>query len=93
MKSQLRCDDSIATPLKIIYENILSSGIYHDIWKSANLTPIHTKGGKQLVNNYPCYQYVVKISRNLFSTNNNNNKIFIYRWFYTIACIYKAYNI
>ena len=46
------CDDSLATPLRIIYENILSSGIYPDIWKSANLTPIHRKGDKQLVNNY-----------------------------------------
>ena len=51
----LMCDDSIATPLRIIYENILSSGIYPNIWKSANLTPIHKKGDKQLVNNLSTY--------------------------------------
>ena len=33
----IMCDDAIATPVKIIYENILSSGIYPGIWKSANL--------------------------------------------------------
>ena len=48
----IMCDDAIATPLKIIYENILSSGLYPDIWKSADLTPIHKKSDKQLVNNY-----------------------------------------
>ena len=46
----IMCDDAIATPLKTIYEKILSSGIYPDIWKSANLTPIHKKGDKQLLN-------------------------------------------
>ena len=50
--AQMLCDDAIATPLKIIYENILSSEIYPDMWKSANLTPIHKKGDKQLVINY-----------------------------------------
>ena len=40
----IMCDDSIATPLRIIYENILSSGIYPNIWKSANLSPIHKNG-------------------------------------------------
>ena len=48
----IMCADSIATPLRIIYENILSSGIYPNIWKSANLTPIHTKGDNQLVDDY-----------------------------------------
>ena len=32
----IMCDDFVATPFKIIYENILSSGIYTYIWKSAN---------------------------------------------------------
>ena len=48
----IMCDDFMGNPLRIIYENILSSGIYPGIWKSANLTPIHKKGDKQLVNNY-----------------------------------------
>ena len=46
------CDETIAPPLKLIYEQILATGIFPRIWKSANLTPIHKKGDKQLVKNY-----------------------------------------
>ena len=46
------CDDSIVLPLKIIYENILKSSVYPDIWKLANVTPIHKKNDKQSINNY-----------------------------------------
>ena len=79
----IMCDDAIETPLKIIYENILLSGIYPDIWKSANLTPIHKKGDKQLVNNYRpiCGKILEKvvfnqlytffISNNLITTNQS----------------------
>ena len=45
-------DESIVLPLKIIFSNILTTGIYPDVWKQANLTPIHKKGSKQLVSNY-----------------------------------------
>ena len=45
-------DESIVLPLKIIFSNILTTGIYPDVWKQAILTPIHKKGSKQLVSNY-----------------------------------------
>ena len=64
-------DDAIATTLNIIYENILSSEIYPDIWKSAN-NPSSQKGRKQLVNNYRHISLLliwVKSSRKLFLTN------------------------
>ena len=48
----LLCDDSISIPLQIIYSNILSTSIYPDIWKIANVTPIFKKGDKQLIKNY-----------------------------------------
>ena len=48
----LLCGENIVTPLKIIFSNILSSGIYPDIWKQANVTPIHKKGSKHQVSNY-----------------------------------------
>ena len=38
--------------LENYFSNILSSGIYPDIWKQANVTPIHKKGSKQVVSNY-----------------------------------------
>ena len=46
------CDESITLPLKLIFQNILSSGVYPEKWKLADVTPIHKKGSKQLVSNY-----------------------------------------
>ena len=37
------CDNSVVLPLKIIFENILKSSIYPDLWKLANVTPIYKK--------------------------------------------------
>ena len=48
----LLCDDSVILPLKIILSNIMSTSIYPDLWKVANVTPIFKKGDKQLVKNY-----------------------------------------
>ena len=46
------CDESIILPLKLIFTNIVSTGIYPHIWKQANVTPIHKKGSKQIISNY-----------------------------------------
>ena len=48
----LLCDYSVILPLHIIFKNILSTSIYPDMWKLANVTPIFKKGDKQLINNY-----------------------------------------
>ena len=48
----LLCDESVVLPIKIICSNILSTAIYPDIWKLANVTPIYKKGDKQLIKNY-----------------------------------------
>ena len=48
----LLCDDSVVLPLKLIFQNILLTGIFPDLWKYANVTPIHKKGDKQLIKNY-----------------------------------------
>ena len=48
----LLCDCSVILPLHVIFENILSTSIYSDMWKLANVTPIFKKGDKQLINNY-----------------------------------------
>ena len=75
------CDETIAIPLKLIYEQVLAAGIFPNIWKSANLTPIHKKDDKQLVKNYRpisllsiCGKIIEKIIFNqlyLFFTTNN----------------------
>ena len=48
----LLCDESLVLPLKLLFQNILFTGIYPNIWKIANVTPIHKKGEKNLVKNY-----------------------------------------
>ena len=46
------CDNSVILPLKIIFQNILVTSTYPDMWKLANVTPIFKKGDKQLIENY-----------------------------------------
>ena len=48
----LLCGETVALPLKIIFINILQTGIYPNLWKLANVTPIHKKNDKQLISNY-----------------------------------------
>ena len=79
----LLCDDSVTLPLKIIFRNKLSTSIYPDIWKLANLTPIFKKGDKQLIKNYRpisllpiCGKIFEKIIfNNLYNYHNVNNLI------------------
>ena len=37
------CVDQLCVPIKIIFENILKTGIFPDQWKEANVTPVHKK--------------------------------------------------
>ena len=46
------CDDSIVTPLKILFETTLRTGVYPDNWKKGVIVPVHKKESKNLVNNY-----------------------------------------
>ena len=77
------CDTSIVLPLKIIYQNILETAIFPDLWKVANVTPIHKKESKQVVKNYRpisllpiCSKLFEKLVFNcLYSYLNNNNLI------------------
>ena len=46
------CDDTPVPPLKLIFGNCLSQGIFPDIWKKGNVAPIHKKNDKSLKQNY-----------------------------------------
>ena len=46
------CIDQLCVPLKIIFDNILKTGVFPDQWKQANVTPVHKKNDKQAVENY-----------------------------------------
>ena len=77
------CDYSVVLPLKIIFENILLSSLYPDMWKLANVTPIFKKGDKQSIKNYRpisllpiCGKMFDKIIfNNLYRYLNANNLI------------------
>ena len=45
------CGENIARPLSIIFNNIIRTGIFQDLWKSA-VTPVHKKESKQFIKNY-----------------------------------------
>ena len=46
------CSDKITLPLSIIFVNIINTGIFPTLWKSGNVTPIHKKDSKRVINNY-----------------------------------------
>ena len=46
------CDAAIVNPLCLIYEKCLSVGTFQQIWKKANVLPIHNKESRQLKKNY-----------------------------------------
>ena len=47
------CDKSISKPLTILYKtSCLSEGVFPELWKKANIIPVHKKGDKQIINNY-----------------------------------------
>ena len=46
------CSQSVTIPLKVIFEESLKKGIFPEIWKKANVVPIHKKEDKTLIINY-----------------------------------------
>ena len=74
----LLCHSSIVHRLTLIFENILSTGIYPEIWKLANVTPIHKKGEKYLAAKLQTHPICGKIFEKIvfnqlyyYFTNNN----------------------
>ena len=45
-------DVSLVTPLKIIFTNCLSQGVFPGIWNCANVVRVHKKNEKNLKSNY-----------------------------------------
>ena len=46
------CDKSIVKPLFIIFKNCKLKKTFLNLWKKANVVPIHKKGEKHLIKNY-----------------------------------------
>ena len=43
------CGESIAVPLKIIFERSLKERKFPELWKKANIVPVHKKEDKNLI--------------------------------------------
>ena len=77
------CGQHLCVPLKIIFDNILETGINPDQWKEANVTPVHKKNDKQIISNYrpisilPILAKVFEriIFKNLYNYLTENNLI------------------
>ena len=46
------CSDSLTAPLRIIFEQSLKKDNYPEIWKKANVVPVHKKDDKDLSKSY-----------------------------------------
>ena len=46
------CGKSIAKPLKYLFESSLTTGIFPEYWKKANIIPVHKKESKDCLRNY-----------------------------------------
>ena len=44
--------DSVTLPFIVIFEESLKKGIFPEIWKKANVVPVHKKEDKTLIKNY-----------------------------------------
>ena len=77
------CGDSICSPLRIIFKNIIDTGLFPDQWKEANVTPVHKKKDKQTVSNYrpisllPLFAKIFEriVFKNLYNYLKSNNLI------------------
>ena len=45
-------DEALVVPLRLIFEHCKNRGIFPQIWKLANVVPVHKKSSKQLKQNY-----------------------------------------
>ena len=46
------CITSISKPLTLIYKSCLSQETFPEVWKKANIIPIHKKSDKSIISNY-----------------------------------------
>ena len=46
------CDSALVLPLKLIFYNFLYQGVFPEIWKCANVNPVHKKNQKHIKENY-----------------------------------------
>ena len=45
------CNESITILLKVIFKESLKNGVFPEVWKKANVVPVHKNEDKRLVKN------------------------------------------
>ena len=81
------CAVEIFTPLLLIFKKCISSGVFPDSWKDANVQPVHKKENRQIISNYRpisllpiCDKILEKIVFDqVCAFLNVNNLLFIYQ--------------
>lgn len=48
----VKCADSLATPITIVFNRCFDEGFFPQIWKTANIVPVHKKGTKTAIEHY-----------------------------------------
>ena len=64
------CANELCEPLRIIFQNIIDTGIFPDQWKEANVTPVHKKKDKKpfpIIGRFRFFLCLPKSSRELCS--------------------------
>ena len=77
------CPEEISTPLKLIFQKCVNTGMFPESWKYANVQPVHKKQNRQIKTNYRpisllpiCGKILEKIIFDqLYPFLNNNNLI------------------
>ena len=75
--------ESITVPLKIVSEQLLKENKFLELWKKANIVPVHKKEEKNLIKNYCPVSFLSIFSKiyerviyNALFNYFNNNKLF-----------------
>ena len=71
------CNESVTIPLKIIFIESLKNGLFLEIWKRANVVPVHKKEDKSIVKNY-CPISLLPIFRKIYKIYEIFNSLFNY---------------
>ena len=59
------CGESIASPLKLLFETGLKEKKFADIWKLAKVVPVHKKEEKRNVKKLSFYQLTSYLQQNI----------------------------
>ena len=68
------CESTITETLYLIFKNCLSSNTFPNVWKKANVVPVHKKVDKQVLKNY-CPVSLLRICGKTPSLRTTNSSI------------------